>query len=149
MDPVTALTVLCNVLQLIELGAKSAKAFHEICKSKEALTLENERLDQQTKLLSTISSQLSTRLQNVAQDRLTPEKEQLRDLAGECDQSARNLLKRLEKLKVTGPRSKREDLKRWWKSRQEEGKIDEDVKQLEQCRERMDKQMLVNLWYIL
>ena len=149
MDPATAFQLVCGALQLVEFGVGTAKAFHDIYKSKEALTSENERLDQQTQLLRTVSSQISSRLHGFTQTQPTPEKTQLLDLARRCNQAAKNLLERLNKLKVTGPRSKRKVPVQWAKLLLEKGKIEKDQVQLERCRELLDTQMLVNVWYVL
>ena len=113
MDPATAFQLVCGALQLIEFGVGTAKAFHDIYKSKDALTSENERLGQLAELLRTASSQISSRLQSLAGAQPTQEKRQLRDIAERCERSAKNLLKRLDKLKVTGTLSKRKVPVQW------------------------------------
>ena len=65
MDPGTAFQLVCGAIQLIDFGISTAKAFHDIYKSKDALASENDRLDQETQKLRAASTQITARLQNV------------------------------------------------------------------------------------
>ena len=146
MDPATIFQFVCGALQLIEFGLGTARAFHEISESKDALTLENTRLDHETKLLHTASSQISLRLQGLGSAHLTPEQAHLQQLALKCQQVAQNLLDRLDKVKVVGNRSKRKIPVQWVRLKLEKEKIDKDEAELRRCRELLDTQMLVTLW---
>ena len=148
MDPATTFQVVCGAIQLIELGIGAAKAFHEIYTSKDALTADNARLDRDTEALRIASSQISSQLQVVVSARLSTEHLQLQEVARRCDQAAQDLIRRLDKLKTSGPRSKRRVPLQWVKLLREKGKIQEDREELQRCRKLLDTQMLVTLWYL-
>ena len=148
MDPVTTVQVVCGAIQLIDFGIGAAKAFHEICNNKDALTADNTRLESETQSLRMASSQVSSQLQGLS-TKLSEEQLQLQKVAQRCEQVANDLITRLDRLKVVGPLSRRRVALQWIKLMREKGAIEKDQEQLQRCRELMDTQMLVNLWYLL
>ena len=146
MDPVTAFSLASNILQIIELGKDTAKAFHDIYKSGSGLTSEAEQSDQQTRSLRTSSSQIQTLLSTSSTANLTPEQAQLHHVARDCEDIARTIVDRFDKLKLTGRPSICKVLSQWYKFMREKGKIEEDQAQLRRYRELLDTQMLVNIW---
>ena len=144
MDPATTF----SAIHLIDFGIRAVKAFHEIYISKDALTTDNTRSDLETQALRTASSQVSSQLQGLIPSQLSPEQAHLKRVAEKCDQLAKDLITRLDKLKVVVPRSRRKVPVQWMKLMREKGTIQKDHEQLQRCKALLDTQMIVTLWYI-
>ncbi|KAI9686096.1 MAG: hypothetical protein M1822_004080 [Bathelium mastoideum] len=145
MDPATAFQLACGALQLVDFGIKTVKAFREIYQNKDALTLENEKLDHNTQLLHATTLGITNHLRSLANVQLTPEKLHLQQVTEECTHRAQVLLDELGKLKLAGPRRKRDVFGQWTKTTRSRGKIDGMQTQLMRCQKLLDTQMLVNI----
>lgn len=149
MDPATAFSVVCGVVQLIEFGLFTASKFREIYKSSSALTAEADGLHSETSRLDRATSSLATRLSNIATvDSLTHDQKRLRQIALECNKLSQHLLSRLDKLKISGPLRKRDVPAQWMKIMRERDNIDKTQGQLNRMKDVLDTQMLVNLWCV-
>ncbi|KAL9110593.1 MAG: hypothetical protein Q9227_004951 [Pyrenula ochraceoflavens] len=145
MDPVTAFSLACGVVQLIDFGIKTTKTFHDIYKSKNAQTLEHQQLEREMQMLDASLASVTSRLDTKAQDALTPDQARLQRLAAECKGYARTLLGEINELKLTSPVRKRDVPSLWLKVMRRKSKIDAVQPQLVRCRGLLDTQMLVNL----
>ena len=148
MDPATAFQLTCGVIQLIGFGIKTAKACHEIHKSKNALTLEYENLDRETRLLRTTSTSIIDRLNALPRVHLNPEQGHLLQIAENCSQHAQTLLREIDRLKLMGVHHKRNAPVQWTKSMFRKGKIQDVQAQLAKYQKLLDTQMLSSLWYV-
>ena len=146
MDPATAFSVACGVIQLIDFGIKTTKAFHEIYGSKNSLTAANEKLDHETQLLDTTSQSVTSRLESLANSQLTPDQIHLKTIAEECKRHCQDLLERLDKLKLKGVHRKRDVPVQWFRLVRHKGDIERIQDQLMRCQKLLDTQMLVSLW---
>ena len=146
MDPVSAFAIACGVLQVVEVGVGAAKAYNEIPENKNALTSEMEHLRMKTQGIRDLSSQLVSRYQSInsSQAQLDQEKVQLLRIAKDCNEVARNLCDRLDKLSLPGA-SKRQVLKQWWRIQQHKEEVHNDRTRLERLGKLLDTQMLVKI----
>ena len=149
MDPATAFSIACGVVQLIEFGLSTAASFQEIYKSNTALTFEIDNLNSKTTSLDTAISSLSTRLSDTATTKsLSRDQKQLHQVALDCNKLSQDLLDQLDKLKISGRLRKRDVPAQWLKVTREKAKIERTCGNLSRLKAALDTQMLVNLWCV-
>ena len=124
----------------------AAKGFREVYQSENALTSENNRFEDEVHTLRESISQTTLRLGALDRTRITVEQTQLKNVAVELNDAANDVLQRLEKLKPSTRISRLKVPLQWTRLRAEKSKIEKDVNRVQRCRQRLDTQMLVNLW---
>ncbi|KAL5322766.1 hypothetical protein ACEPPN_010742 [Leptodophora sp. 'Broadleaf-Isolate-01'] len=96
MDPVTILSLVCNVCQLCEYGAAALVMAKEVYCSESGLTEQHERLQSSTKSLEGLSGRLEVIKQGPIQ---TDDEKNLHNLAANCKEISCRILDLLEKIK--------------------------------------------------
>lgn len=132
MDPLSALSVASNVVQLVEFSAKLVSERQKIYKSAEGTVAENEEAETVTQDLNRLSDNLRHSLKNSQTTASLSEDDQsLIDLCEKCQVVAGDLLERLNKVKVSGKHRK-------WKSAFQALKNVSSSKDLEQLAARLE-----------
>ncbi len=141
MDPLSAFSLACGVLQFVDYGCKlisTTKNFYQ------KGSLEgNDDLERQISHLSALRSALnSNRALNCAgyQDY-----QELLTLAGECDATAQELLEVLDNLKVSGSHRIWKSLDKSFAMRRRKGTIERLNNKMDSFRKALDTRILVSL----
>ena len=145
MDPLTAFSLVCGVIQVVDFSIKTLAKCKAIYK-KGSLS-EHEELRELTKQLVNVRAELHLPEANLSAEILTTPDQTLLDLAGQCSRTADQLVEKLESLKIEGPRKRRQALWNLIKCLCEKGEIQNIQKRLDGYRNTLDTQILVSLKY--
>ncbi len=96
MDPLTAFSLVCGIVQLVDFSTEVVEKCRELCK--DGTSSENKDLEE----MATQLTGLYTNLDLTTQE----DTEELLDLGSKCSQTAQELVTALQKLKVDGPQRK-------------------------------------------
>ena len=146
MDPLTAFSLVCNLIQVVDFSSKIVMTCQELRKDGASST--NQEIESMTKHLTDLSTGLNltdTIESPGAAPLLYHDDQDLLKLAQQCSGTAIELLGELEKLRTAGQQRKRDALRKtfevWWKR----GAIDDIQKRLEQQCRALDTRILINL----
>ena len=150
MDPATAFQIGCGCVQLIEVGLKTAKELREIYKSSKSLTAETQQLQDETDTLRQTHKELNDYLNLIAVGKvgLTPQQQQLRDIAAVLDGLGNQILHILEGLEVSSRGRKRDLIPTFVRLKKERSNLDKLSDQIQRQQQLLDTAMLVNLWCV-
>ena len=147
MEPVTAFSVACSVLEVIDVGLKAVKRCREIYKSENSLPSNHEELSKETSGIEISMSKLASQLANldIAKSAENQHEGDLQQLTGECHTLACDLLNGFEGLKNAGQIRKRDVLGQLVKVSRARPEIEKLQKDLESRLQRLDRQVLLKL----
>jgi hypothetical protein len=149
MDPLSALSLAGNVVQLVQFGTQIISKFREIHKSTSGATIENWDFENVCRDFQYLNSKLKHSLRGGQPGCLTEDEHALYIVCEQCMAISDELVTRLNKLKVQGQgqrgwRSFQQALKSVW------GKKELDVlaERLSTYRSKMDLHLLLSLKYV-
>ena len=96
MDPATAFSVVCGVIQVVHFSASFLSKAKELCKN--GCIAENTDLKYMGERLVRLQSELLVGPQSSSTAFSQPEQQELSDLAGKCSQTALELYDEVQKL---------------------------------------------------
>jgi hypothetical protein len=143
LDPLTALGLASNIVQLIQFTSDLVAKGRDIYQSTDGTLVEHLELEAITKSLEDLS--LEVALPNIGSLRLTKVERQLQQLCEGCRKAANELLDVIQKLKAQGPH------KRWVSFRQALNSIwrEDEIQalsiRLERYRRQIDTTLLLSL----
>ena len=144
MDPCTAFSLACGVIQIVDFSAKAVV----MCKEVHAYgsLLKNQDLEEITKHLIDLQNDLSlpSNAQNLGSSQL-PDDRGLEELAEKCSMTAQKLIMKLQALKVEGQHKRRQAIKKILKAFWEKGEIEDIQKRLDGYQRTLNTRILVNL----
>lgn len=146
MDPLTAFSVACGAIQVVDFGLNVASKGREIYR--DGALHQNQDIEHATRNLNEASISLDESLKTLAKIK-QPSKDdvELQKLAVDCQEASTNLLSELGGLKLDPNKpSKGQTLKKVIKSVWKKDKIEESQRKLEQCRKALDSRILIRLW---
>ncbi|KAF2742491.1 hypothetical protein M011DRAFT_481660 [Sporormia fimetaria CBS 119925] len=111
MEPLSALSVACNIITLIDASVKSFKAIYDLYNSATGFSKESEALIQQTDLLKDTIAQL--RQAGTQLTAISPAGAGVQEATKYCDQVVQDLSALLAECRVEKAKSKRAILKAW------------------------------------
>lgn len=135
MDPMTAFSLACGVIQVVNFSIKTAKICRELYR--DGSLSENEDIEGMAKHLMDLRTGLSLPSQ-LALDNLL-------DLGTKCSDTGQALIVELQKLKVSGPHKKRQVLGKSVKAIWKKSTIEDIQKRLDDYRKILDSRVLVDL----
>jgi hypothetical protein len=142
MDPLTALGLASNIIQLISFTSDLIGKGREIYRSVEGATIENVELETITKSFQDLTTRFPSQLK---EDDLSGTDKQLRELCEACNAISVELIQVIQGLKYAGEgvkwKSFRQALKSVWK----EDAIDGLSRRLERYRSQLDTTLLISL----
>ena len=152
MDPLSALGLASNIVQLVQFVGAVISDSHEVCSSADGALQRNSMLEEVAQNLAEMNSELMRSQRSMSSwfMSLSPAERQLKNLCEECDVVSRELLAKLDTLKVRS----RSRYKRWDSFRQalksmwNEGELRALEKRLEGIRTRLDTNLLICLRYV-
>ena len=149
MDPLTAFSLACGVIQVVDFSTEIIGKYRELHKSgasieyKEMESMANHLTDLATKLQSPSTTQSpGSALQLYHDDR------ELLKLAQQCSQTANKLIDELQKLSIQGQGRKRDAFRKSIKIIWRSSAIGDIQRSLEQYRRTLDTRVLINLRFV-
>ena len=147
MDPLTAFSLVCGVIQVVDFSTKTVAKCVEIYK--EGSLPEYRDLEDLTKHLVEARAELD--LSDVNQSMrtsATPDEQSLLEIARQCSTTADQLVQKIDSLKIEGPHKKRQAIRKTVKLLWEKGEMKGIQKRLDGYRSALDTQILINLRYV-
>lgn len=138
MDPIAAIGLVCNIVQILGLSIKAVKKCREIYK--DGALSENRELEEMARCLTDLRTNLDTEKQG--------DVDELMDLGSQCSMTAKNLVAELEKLKVSAPHSKRQVVSKTFKALWKKDAIDDIQKRLDRYQRVLDTRILIDLRFV-
>jgi hypothetical protein len=143
MDPLTALGLASNIIQLISFTSDLVSKSREIYKSADGALVEHLELETIAKSLKDLSTDLPDELKR--QKSLTNLEKQLRDLCEKCNEVSIELIEATNRLRATGHNKKWNSFRQALNSVWNDDKINALSKRLENYRSQLDTALLVSL----
>lgn len=140
MDPLTAFSLACGIIQVVDFGSRAVKTCREL--HKDGSSSANEDLEEMAKHLTGLRTRLS--LPDPGQHN----QDELLDLGSKCSDTTQALMTELQKLKVNDRHKKRQVFGKTIKTLWKKGAIDEIEKRLDRYREILDTRVLLDLRFV-
>ena len=147
MEPLTAFSLVCGVIQVVDFSTKTLSKCKEIYQ--DGSLSEYQELEALTKHLAHLRDKLELPAANpsiVSSARF--DERGLLKVAGQCSATADQLVARFHSLKIEGPHKKRQAILKTVKLLLEKGEIQTIQKRLDEYRNVLDTQILINLRYV-
>lgn len=153
MDPLSALGLASNIVQLVQFVGVVISDSHEVYSSADGALRRNSALEEVAQNLVEMNSELMRSQRSMSNGfmSLSPAERQLKNLCEECDVVSRELMAKLDTLKIRS----QSRYKRWDSFRQalrsmwNEGELRALEKRLEGIRTRLDTNLLICLRYVI
>lgn len=149
MDPLTAFSLACNVIQVVDFSTKIVVTCRELYK--DGASSKNQEIESMTKHLTDLFTGLdftNTVTSPGAASHLYHDDQDLLKLAQQCSGTAIELIGELEKLRTQSQQKKRDALRKAIKVLRKGGAIKDIQKRLEQHRRALDTRILINLRFV-
>ena len=149
MDPLTALSLACNAIQVIDFSAKIVSKCKELYK--DGASAKKREIESMAKYLAKVSTDLrlpETFSSAESTQQECQEDEKLLKLAQQCSETANELICELQKLAIQGTRRKRDAVFKAVKETWNKTIIESIEDRLEQHRKTLDTLILIDLRYV-
>lgn len=143
MDPLTALGLASNIIQLISFTSDLVSKGREIYKSADGALIEHMELETIAKSLQDLSADLPAQAKRGKS--LTRTEKQLRGICEGCNEVSGELIEAIQRLKATGNHKRWNSFRQALNSVWKENQIDALSKRLEKYRNQLDTTLLVSL----
>lgn len=146
MDPLSAFSVACGVIQVVDFSTKVVVKCRELCKN--GTLSENKEIESLAQHLTDLSTGLhvASGVPNPGpKPQLYQDDHDLRKLAQQCSETATELIAELQKLTIQGRRRKRDIVHKTVKVVWKKSTIEGIQRRLEQYRGTLDTRILINL----
>ena len=144
MDPLTAFSLACGVIQVVDFSMKVLAKCKEI--HDHGALSEHQEVEKITKHLTDV--RIDTSHPQSSGTTQTPDDRELLDLAKTCSATADHLFAKLQTLKIEGPRKKRQAIVKTVKAHWERRELHDMEKRLNSYRSVLDTKILVNLRFV-
>ena len=147
MDPLTAIGLVSNIVQLVQFGIATAETCKDIYQSASGLSAKDEALDAAAKNLTALGIDVRDTLRHgVHTGPLSKADQELEDLARDCVVNGDKLVQILHQAKPDGPSNRlRGAFKKTLKSVWDQRKVDTITKDLSRCQSILDSKIIVKL----
>ena len=147
MDPLTAFSLACGVIQVVDFSTKAVTLCAQLYR--DGTLAQYKDLEETAKQLSDLRTALklsaagqSTKLNQIPSETL------LTKIATDCSDNAELLVIRLRAFKIAGSHRKRQVIRKTFKALREKREIQEIQNRLDSYRRALDSQILVNLRFV-
>ena len=148
LDPMSALGLACNIIQIVDFSLKAVTKFRELYN--DGASSENRELEDITVRLKGLRANLVTVNPTTRQSRpVFVDDRELQALADECCRTADELTAELDTLKVSGPHKKRQVAKKFYRSIRRKSVVEGIQKRLDGYQKVLNTRTLVNLRFVL
>ena len=144
MDPLTAFSLACGVIQVVDFSIKVLAKCKEI--HDHGALSEHQEVEEITKHLTDLRIDVSPSQGSGTTQ--TPYERDLLELAKTCSATAEQLVAKFQTLKVEGPHKKRQAIFKGVKALRERKEIHNIEKRLDGYRSVLDTKILVNLRFV-
>ena len=146
LDPLTALGIASNAVQLVEFSSRIVSRGHTIYKSADRALAENLELEAVTNSLLKTNNILENSLRAYELERpLADDERELKNICEGCESVGFELISALQKLKIQGKHRKWKSFRQALKSIYGKDQIDGLSSRLEGYRKQLDTHILVSL----
>jgi len=142
MDPLTAFSLACGILQVLDFSAKLLSQCREIYKK--GSFSENDEIETITTHLSTLNTDMQPPSSPTSSTQTVGDKE-LMQLSEKCSELAKELVAELQSLKVGGSGSRWRAVGGAVRNLRKKGTIERLQGRLEECKRVLDTKVLVDL----
>lgn len=147
MDPLTAFSLVCGVVQVVDFSIKTLSKCKEIYH--EGSLSQYQELEDLTKHLVDVREKLELPAANKSiGSSVTSEEQGLLEVAGQCSETADQLVEQLHSLKFEAPRKRRQAILKTVKLLWKKHRIQDIQKRLDDHRNVLNTQILINLRYV-
>lgn len=146
MDPVSAFSLACGVIQIVDFSIKTVSSCRRLYK--EGSLSENGAIEGWAEHLTELIAELKIPIEEAAVRALPPNEQELLKLATECSATARDLIQQVNSLKVSGPRKKREAFKKGVRALWREDVMEDIQKRLDSYQKLLDTKVLISIRYV-
>lgn len=146
MDPLTAFSLACGVIQVVDFGIKVVVKCRQIYK--DGATSGNKEIESMAEHLTGLAADLKlpSTIQNPrSANQVYHDDQELLELAGQCSETATELINELQKLSIQGRQRKRDAFRMAVKVVWRKGAIENIQKSLECYRRTLDTRILISL----
>ena len=146
MDPLTAFSLTCGVIQVVDFSTKIVVRCRQIYK--DGATSENKEIESMAEHLTDLATylKLPSILQNPGSaNQLYHDEQELLKLAEQCSKTATELLNELQRLSIQGRQRKRDAFRMAVKVAWKKDAIENIQKHLEWYRRTLDTRILISL----
>ena len=147
MDPLTAFSLVCGVIQVVDFSIKTLSKCKEIYRG--GSLSQYQELEDLTKHLVDVREKLE--LPAAKKDFVTSvssDEQGLLEVAGQCSKTADQLVEQLHSLKTEAPRKRRQAILKTVKVLWEKHRIQDIQKRLDDHRNVLNTQILISLRYV-
>ena len=146
LDPLSALGLAGNVIQLVDFSWKLLSRTNSLYKASDGASLENREMGMIANDLSRLTNRMHVSLQVTTRSAmLTADEEGLRDLSEACEGVARELLAALDKLRAKGKHQKWESFRKALVAVWSKEKVADIMERLSAFRSQLDTHVLLSL----
>ena len=145
MDPVSAFSLACGVVQMIDFSCKLLSKTKELYEKGQ--TNQHQEIEDQISQLCKLRSILESRISSEG-GRDPPQGNgsgELENIADKCDETAMELLQELENLKISEPRSTRKAVKKSFTAVKKTGAIEKLKHKFDGYQKTLDTRVLLDI----
>ena len=148
LDPMSALGLACNIIQIVDFSLKAVTKFRELYK--DGASSEDRELEDMTVRLKGLRANLVTVDRTIGQSRpVFVDDQDLQALADECCKTADKLTTELDTLKTSGPHKRRQAVQKFYRSICRKSVVEKIQRKLDSYQKVLDTRILVNLRSVL
>ena len=148
LDPMSALGLACNIIQIVDFSLEAVAKFRELCK--DGASSGNRELEDMTVRLKDIRANLVTVNPTTRRSRpVFVDDKELQALAEECCKTADELTAELDTLKISGPNKRRQAVPKFFRSIRRKSVVEAIQRRLDSYQKVLDTRILVNLRFVL
>lgn len=143
MDPISALSLACNIFTVIDLSQQLASGMYEVYTSVDGAKSENRDLMETTRSLEASLSALNTPLQFSGASPATTDEAALTELAQKCKTISEKLLTLLETLRAKKPQSKLESARVGFRHMRKKAEVESLSKRVDKYHAQILSQIVI------
>jgi len=145
MDPISALALGCNVLDLLERGWKSAVAIKQIYDSKSGVAKETEVLLGEVNVLADVAEKLNSLGRDTNRDGSTGLDDRMKEVSTRCLSAASAIQSKIDKLRPKREKSLRSSVAAFVRMAPEKSAIEELQRELKSGQEMMNSLVITKI----
>lgn len=149
MDPLTAFSLACGVIQVVDFSTKVVVKCQEIYR--DGASSEDKDIESMAKHLTDLSIELDPANRVVKPESMPQiynDDQDLRKLAQQCSETAKELIAEVQKLSIQGQPRKRDVLRKSVKAIWKKKAMEDIERRLEHYRRTLDTRILINLRFV-
>ena len=148
LDPVSALALACNIIEIVDFSLKAVGKFRELYR--DGASSEHQELENMTARFKSLRTNFTIVKQRTREsEKLLVDDKDLHALADECFKTADELTAELNTLKISGQHKRRQVVGKFFRSMRRKSVVDGLQRKLNSYKEQLNTRILVNLRFVL